>query len=114
MSISDALRIEHMRDSAREIVAIAASKRREDLDTDRLLTLALTKLVEIIGEAAYQTSSSARAQYPEFPWQDVTDMRHKLVHHYYALNRRILWLTISKDVPAILPLLEKMAADAKP
>jgi uncharacterized protein with HEPN domain len=37
---------------AREAVAITQGKTRADLDQDRLLNLALTRLVEIIGEAA--------------------------------------------------------------
>jgi uncharacterized protein with HEPN domain len=37
---------------AREAVEIAQGKTRSNLDTDRLLNLALTRLLEIIGEAA--------------------------------------------------------------
>jgi uncharacterized protein with HEPN domain len=41
-----------MLDHAREAVALARNKTRQDLDRDRLLQLALTRLVEIVGEAA--------------------------------------------------------------
>lgn len=37
---------------AREVVEITTGKTRADLDQDRLLNLALTRLMEIIGEAA--------------------------------------------------------------
>jgi uncharacterized protein with HEPN domain len=37
---------------AREAIEICHGKTREDLDTDRLLNLSLTRLLEIIGEAA--------------------------------------------------------------
>ena len=37
---------------AQEAVDISRRKTRCDLDTDRMLNLALTRLVEIIGEAA--------------------------------------------------------------
>ena len=40
-----------MRDHAFEAIAFADGKRREELDADRLLTLALIRLIEIVGEA---------------------------------------------------------------
>lgn len=43
-----------MRDHAREAVALIGNCSRKDLDANRVLALALRKLVEIIGEAAYR------------------------------------------------------------
>lgn len=43
--------LRHMLDHTREAVALAAGKSRTDLDTDRLLNLALVRLLEIVGEA---------------------------------------------------------------
>jgi uncharacterized protein with HEPN domain len=45
------VRLRHMLDHAREAVAMAAGKRRSDLDTDRKLNLALVRLLEVVGEA---------------------------------------------------------------
>jgi uncharacterized protein with HEPN domain len=53
---------------AREAVEIAKGKTRADLDQDRLLNLALTRLVEIIGEAANRLPDEVQAKYPELPW----------------------------------------------
>lgn len=41
-----------MRDSAQEALVFKQGRTREDLDRNRMLTLALVKCVEIIGEAA--------------------------------------------------------------
>jgi uncharacterized protein with HEPN domain len=43
-----------MLDHTREAVAFIKGKSRPELDSDRLLNLALVRLVEIIGEAASQ------------------------------------------------------------
>jgi uncharacterized protein with HEPN domain len=43
--------LRHMLDHASEAVSLARGKSRPDLDSDRLLQLALTRLVEIVGEA---------------------------------------------------------------
>lgn len=52
MQSADLVRMRHMLDTAREAVSFTASKNRQDLDANRMLTLSLVKDVEILGEAA--------------------------------------------------------------
>ena len=56
-----------MLDYAREAVEMAKGKKVEDLDQDRKLALALTYLVELIGEAASQVPQEIRGRYPNGP-----------------------------------------------
>ena len=46
------VRLLHMRDYARKAVSMVKGQTRNDLDSDEKLRLALTHLVELIGEAA--------------------------------------------------------------
>ena len=46
------VRLKHMLDYAREAVDMAKGNTAKELDEDRKLALALTHLVELIGEAA--------------------------------------------------------------
>ena len=48
----DTVPMRHMLDYARETVAMVRGRSRGDVDTDRMLQLALTRLLEMIGEAA--------------------------------------------------------------
>lgn len=57
----------HMTEHAREAVSFARGKIREDLDADRLLNLALVRLLEIVGEAASRVPEQARDRHPEIP-----------------------------------------------
>jgi len=52
----DRVRLQHMLDASRQAIAFVHGRPREDLDSDLQLTLALTRLVEIIGEAAKNVS----------------------------------------------------------
>lgn len=54
-------RLRHMLEHAREAVALVTGKRREDLDADRLLNLALVRLVEIVGDLPHGSPSRASA-----------------------------------------------------
>ena len=48
----DRIRYQHMLDAAQKAIALTAGKGPESLRSDETLALALTRLVEIIGEAA--------------------------------------------------------------
>ena len=69
---------------------------------------ALVKAVEIIGEAALQTSEVTRAHLPGVPWEDIVGMRHRLVHAYFDINLDVVWKTVQADLPPLIPLLEQV------
>lgn len=49
---------------AQEAVALVEGKQRDDLDNDRLLNLALVRLLEIIGEAANRIPKGSQVEQP--------------------------------------------------
>ena len=108
MRKSDAIRLRHMLDAAEEAIGFARGRKRQDLDRDRMLVLALMKDIEIIGEAAYQVSQETRQSLPEIPWDDIIGMRHRLVHAYFDINLDILWATVQEDLPELLAILRKV------
>mgnify|MGYP006357245463 FL=1 len=79
---------------------------REDLDDDEMLRLALTKLVEIVGEAAKQVTAAARAERPGVPWSAAARTRDRLVHHYFDIDLDVLWTTVTEDLPRLLDALD--------
>jgi len=102
------VRLKHMLDYAREAVDMAKGNAAEDLDKDRKLALALTHLVELIGEAASQAPQEVREQYPNIPWPKVVGMRNRLIHGYDFVDYAILWDTIAEDLPPLIAELEKI------
>ena len=61
----------------------------------------MTKLVEIVGEAAKSISITGRASLPNVPWRAAARMRDSLVHHYFDINLDVLWQTITEDLPQL-------------
>ncbi len=84
---------------------------RGDLDGDEKLRLALTHLVELVGEAASQVPAETRAQYPKIPWPEVISMRHRLIHGYDFVDYDILWDTITYNLPDLIPLLDDILGE---
>ena len=108
MSQHDPLvRVRHMLDHANEAVALANNHSRQDLDTDRLLNLALVRLVEVVGEAAAHLPPAFRAEHPDIPWREITGLRNRLIHDYDEVDFDILWTIVEDDMP---PLVAQLAA----
>lgn len=108
MQPPDLDRVAHMRDAADKAVGYIQGRRRSDLDDDELLRLGLTKLVEIVGEAAKQVGEDTRNEHPEVPWSDAARMRDRLIHHYFDINLDILWKTVDEEVPDLLRRLDEI------
>lgn len=109
----DVVRLRHIRDYAMEAIALVRGKRRSDLDNDRLLELALVRLMEIVGEAAARVSTETRAQLPNIPWSDVVAMRNRLIHGYDSVDHDILWDTITQDLPTLLSAVNRLLESEK-
>jgi uncharacterized protein with HEPN domain len=102
------VRLLHMRDFARKAIELTRGKTRADLASDEVLRLALTHLVELVGEAASQVAPETQAQYPEIPWPKVISTRNRLIHGYDYVDDNILWDTLSINLPQLLSQLERI------
>jgi uncharacterized protein with HEPN domain len=95
-----------MLDAALEATAIVHGRAPDEAASDRVLALALVKLIEIIGEAAARVTRELQEAHPEIPWRQVTGMRHVLVHDYDRIDFDKVWSTVSTDLPALAAALE--------
>ena len=98
----DGVRMRHMLDHAREAVQLAQGRSRADLDADRLFNLAMTRLLEIIGEAAGRVAQTTRDQHPQVPWQQIVGLRNRLIHGYDEVDFDILWVIVQNDLPPLI------------
>ena len=90
-----------MCDHVLEAVALSKGRSRNDLDSDRILFLAMVKLVEIVGEAATRVPDFTQADHPEIPWHEIVGTRNRLIHGYDAVDNDILWNIVTLDFPTL-------------
>jgi uncharacterized protein with HEPN domain len=95
-----------MLDAAREALDFAQGKTEYNVGEDRKLVLSLVKEIEIIGEAATKVSQQTREHLPQIPWQDIVDMRNRLIHVYFDVDVGVVWDTVSKDLRPLIAALE--------
>jgi hypothetical protein len=67
MQKDDLVCIRHMNDTARLAVSKVIGITRSDYDVYENLRLALTHLIQTLGEAAHKVSAESREAYPDIP-----------------------------------------------
>lgn len=105
--ISDLERLKHIRDAITSIQDFTKDVDFDAYKEDYKLRLALTKLMEIIGEAANYISDELKSEYDNVEWRTLNSVRNILVHAYFGVDYNILWNAIQNDV---LPLKLKIEA----
>ena len=110
---SDIDRLHHIIDAGRKAFKFTNGLSRVDLESDEMLVLALTRLVEIIGEASRNVSPALRDAYPEVPWIDMSDTRNRLIHAYDEVDLDFLWDIIRNELPLVIEQLERILASLK-
>ena len=114
MRKDDLARLRHMIEFAQGARRFAEHRSREDLDHDQMLTLALIKAIETVGEAASKLSQEFRERHPELPWPSIMGMRHKLVHEYFEVDLDMVWHTTVNELLPLIQDLEKIIASESP
>ena len=67
--------------------------------------------ISILGEAINNLSKKFKKEHKEIPWQDIADMRNKLIHEYFGIDVEVVWETTQEDVPELKKkILELMKA----
>ena len=68
-----------------------------------LLTRAITRSLEIIGEAVFNIPNEIKEKYSTIPWRSIKDFRNIIIHQYWSVDYIAEWLVIETK----LNLLEK-------
>lgn len=97
-----------MRDAAVAALGFVQGRSRSDLNADTMLTFALVRAIEIIGEAAARISADLRAGHPEIPWSQITGMRNRLVHGNFDVDLDVLWATVTTNLTPLIAALDAM------
>lgn len=106
MEKKDFNRLNHMLEAAKAILEHIRSKKQSDLERNRLLLGGVVRELMLIGEAANAISPDVKAQLPDVPWKEVIGMRNQLIHAYFEVNYKIIWITVTEDIPKLVSILE--------
>jgi len=106
MKKDDLVYVGHMLDMARSIMQKTSGVTQPVFNADENLQLALTHLIQIIGEAAARVSAEFRELHSDISWKQIVGMRHKIVHDYLHVDFELVWEVASHDIPTLVRQLE--------
>ena len=75
---------------------------RAGVDKNRMLNLAVVRLVEIVGESCNRIPKDFRNEHPDIPWREISGVRVKLAHAYDSIDFDILWDIVQNDLPTLI------------
>lgn len=104
----DLIRLRHMLDAAYKARQFVQDRGRIDLETDEMLSLAIVRLLEIVGEAAAHISEPVQTSLPGIPWRQITGARNRLIHGYFDVDLDIVWAILQNDLPPLIAQLEQV------
>ena len=80
----------------------------EQFKEDVQLQDAVTRRIEIIGEAAKNIPNSIRNINKSIPWAELANFKNLIVHSYFETSLNRIWKIIKKDMPWIKEELKKI------
>jgi len=56
-----------------------------------MVSSAVIRKFEIVGEAAKMVPEEIKSKYPEVPWKEMAGMRDRLIHFYFGVKHDLVW-----------------------
>jgi uncharacterized protein with HEPN domain len=107
-------RLDDILDSIGKIQSYIHGKTEADFLNDYSLQDAVTRRLEIIGEAAKHVDDSIREQSDEIPWKSIAGLRDIAIHDYAELLVGRIWKTVFRELPTLKRQIEQLKQNLTP
>ena len=101
MSRNERLRVLDILDAIDRITSYVEGMSYESFLADRKTQDAVTRNIEIIGEAARSLSTDFKEKHSDIPWADIVGMRNIIVHQYFGILPDVVWDVIRNELPLL-------------
>jgi uncharacterized protein with HEPN domain len=111
---NDRARLADMLSYATDAIELLGGADATALAADKMRLYAVTRAMEIVGEAASQVSPAGRSALPQLPWSGAIRTRNRLIHAYKGLDPAVMVSTVNEDFPPLIAELERVLGDGSP
>ena len=80
---------------------------------NRMIFDAVTRQLEIIGEASSRIDDQFKKLYPDIPWRKVIGTRNKIIHEYFNIDKNVVWQTCQEDIPELKSIFQNIISQAE-
>lgn len=100
-----------MLDAAQRAIAIGEIAPSDGLDPNDVHSLAIVRLLEILGEAAARVGEDTRQRDPAIPWRQIADTRNRLIHGYFDVDMGLVRTIVAIELPNLVTRLSQILDD---
>lgn len=93
--------LKHILESIEWIEKDTKGMSKEDFLKNVPIQDAVVRRIEIIGEAIRNLPPELKKENKDVSWQDIMDMRNKIIHEYFGVDLELVWEVVKKDVPML-------------
>lgn len=91
--------VKHIIDEVSFILNAVKGKDKESVINDPVLSRAIIRSLEIVGEASTKLDPEFKGAYPHIEWRKMANTRHRLIHDYFGVDYDIIWDIITTKLP---------------
>lgn len=93
--------IKHIADKCLYIISVTSTLSKNDFLNDETLKRAITRSLEIIGEATKKIPADFKVKFNSIHWKNMAGMRDRLIHDYIGINYSIVWDVVKNKIPEL-------------
>lgn len=108
MSRHSRFRLQDILDAIDRVSSYVEGMTYADFLSDRKTQDAVTRNIEIIGEAARSLPGEFKEKHPDIPWEEIVGMRNVIVHEYFGILPDVVWDVIENELPPLRSQIAKL------
>jgi uncharacterized protein with HEPN domain len=93
------------------VLQTTSGKNKNEVIDDAILSRAVIRSLEIIGEATTKIDEEFKAHHPHIEWKKIAGTRHRLIHDYFGVDYDIVWDIIINKLPQLQSFLKDMVKE---
>lgn len=111
MSVSNLELLKHIQEETMFILQQTVRKSKEAVFEDAVLSRAIVRSLEIIGEASRKIDTSFKEKHPQVEWKKMAGTRDRLIHDYFGVDYDIIWDIIKSKLPTLQQNISELLKD---
>ncbi len=109
----DSVYFNHILEAIDNVFEDTKNLSEEDFLNNRTVKQAVTRNIEIIGEAVKMISEEIKINNQDVPWKKIARTRDMLIHHYFDVDDQELWKIVKEDLFVLQTSIKKIINNIK-